>query len=93
MKRTVIYWKVSDMERRKEVKEALGITSVSVNGESEYKDDVAKLEPYIKEGLIVIRTKDYEEIRRKKICLDTIESKSVDRKKIGCGSRKRQVRK
>ena len=45
------------MERMKAVKAELGITVVSVNGESEYKGDVAKLEPYIEEGLIVVRTK------------------------------------
>ena len=49
MKRTVVYWKTSDMGRMKEVKAELGITVVSVNGESEYKGDVAKLEPYIEE--------------------------------------------
>lgn len=92
MKRTVIYWKVSDMERRKEVKAALGITSVSVNGESEYKDDVAKLEPYIKEGLIVIRTKDYEGRRFEKECVAPNESKLERRRKIQKSSKRSRVR-
>lgn len=91
MKRTVVYWKTKDVDRKKEVKEALGITSVSVNGESEYKGDVAKLEPYIEEGLIVVRTKEYEEVRRKKVCFDTIEGKPFNRKKIGCSRRKGKV--
>ena len=91
MKRTVIYWKTSDMERKKEVKAALGITSVSVNGESEYKGDVSKLEPYIKEGLIVIRQKDEQERRIKKVCVDTKQSQPYNRQKIGRGGRKRKV--
>ena len=60
MKRNVIYWKTSDTEKKKEVKAALGITSESVNGESEYKGEVERLIPYVEEGLIVIRKKDYE---------------------------------
>ena len=71
MKRTVIYWKTSDKERNKEVKADLGITSVSVNGESEYNGDPEKLEPYIKEGLIVIRKKDEQERRIKEVRFDT----------------------
>lgn len=92
MKRTVIYWKTKDIARKNQVKTELGITDVSVNGESEYKGDVAKLEPYIKEGLIVIRRKDEQEVRRKKICVNTIESKPNHGEKIGCGGRKRKVR-
>ena len=91
MKRNVIYWKTSDMERKREVKAALGITSVSVNGESEYNGDPEKLEPYIKEGLMIIRTKDEQEIRRKKVCFDSVESKPVNRKTIGRSSRKRKI--
>ena len=65
MKRNVKYWKTSDMERKKEVKAELGITSESVNGESEYKGDIGKLEQYINEGIIVIRIKGYEQkVRR-----------------------------
>ena len=45
MKRTVIYWKPFDVERKKEVKAALGITSVSVNGESDYSGDPERLVP------------------------------------------------
>ena len=91
MKRTVIYWKAFDIERKREVKAELGITSVSVNGESEYKGELEKLEPYIKEGLIVIRTKDYEERRIKKVCVDTKQSQPYYRLKIGRGCRKRKV--
>lgn len=91
MKRNVIYWKTSDMERKKEVKVDLGITSVSVNGESEYKGDPVKLEPYIKEGLIVIRTKEYEERRIKEVRVDSKQSQSYNCQKIGRGGRKRKV--
>ena len=73
MKRNVIYWKTSDTEKKKEVKAALGITSESVNGESEYKGEVERLIPYVEEGLIVIRKKDYESRRVEKVCVDTIE--------------------
>ena len=91
MKRTVVYWKTSDMGRMKEVKAELGITVVSVNGESEYKGDVAKLEPYIEEGLIVVRTKEDEERRIKEVCVDSIQGKSYNSKTIGCGGGKRKV--
>ena len=91
MKRTVVYWKTSDMGRMKEVKAELGITVVSVNGESEYKGDVAKLEPYIEEGLIVVRTKEYEERRIKEVCVDSIKGQSYNSKTIGCGGGKRKV--
>ena len=92
MKKNVIYWKTSDRERRKEVKEALGITSISVNGESDYNGDPERLAPYVEEGLITIRIKEYEqEIRRKKVCFDPIESKPVNRKKVGRGGRTRKV--
>lgn len=73
MKRNVIYWKTSDTEKKKEVKAELGITSESVNGESEYKGEVERLIPYVEEGLIVIRKKDYESRRVKKMRVDTIE--------------------
>ena len=79
------------MERKREVKTELGITSVSVNGESEYKGDPEKLEQYINEGLMIIRTKDEQEIRRKKICFDTIKSKPDHRETIGSSGRKRKV--
>ncbi len=91
MKRTVIYWKTFDVERKKEVKASLGITSVSVNGESDYNGDPERLVPYVEEGLIVIRTKDYEERRVKKVCVDTKQSQSYNCKKVGCGGRKRKV--
>lgn len=35
MKRIVVYWITKDRKRKAEVKAELGITSVSVNGESE----------------------------------------------------------
>lgn len=92
MKRTIIYWKTKDIARKNQVKTELGIADVSVNGESEYKGDVAKLDPYIKEGLIVIRRKDEQEVRRKKVYINTIESKPNHGEEIGCGGRKRKVR-
>lgn len=79
------------MERMKAVKAELGITVVSVNGESEYKGDVAKLKPYIEEGLIVVRTKEYEERRIKEVCVDTKQGQPYNSQKIGCGGRKRKV--
>ena len=91
MKRTVIYWLPCEKKRKEEVKEALGITSVSVNGESDYNGDPERLIPYVEEGLIKIRIKEYEEVRRKKIRVDTIESKPVNREKVGRGGRKRKV--
>ncbi len=71
MKRMVIYWRTKDRQRNREVKEALGITAVSVNGESEYKGEVDKLTPYIEEGIIAIRTKEYEERRIKEVRFDS----------------------
>ena len=91
MIRTVIYWKTSDMKRKNEAKAELGITSVSVNGESDYNGDPEMLVPYVEEGLITIRIKEYEEIRRKKVCFDPIESKPANCKKVGRGSRTRKV--
>ena len=91
MKRTVIYWKTFDVERKKEVKAALGITSVSVNGESDYNGDPERLVPYVEEGLIVIRTKDYEERRIKEVCVDSEQSQFNNCKAIGCNRRKRKV--
>ena len=94
MKVVMLYWTTTDTKRKNEVKAELGITSVSVNGESEYKGEKEKLTPYVEEGLFKIRVKEYEqEIRRPKVCFDTIESKPIDRKKTGCGSRARKVRK
>lgn len=85
MKRNVIYWKTSDMERKKEVKAELGITSESVNGESEYKGDIGKLEQYINEGIIVIRIKGYEQkVRRQKVCVNTIKGKPDNSEEVGC---------
>lgn len=91
MRRTVIYWKVADKERKEQVKKELGITSVSVNGESEYKGDVERLKPYVEEGLMIIRTKEYEEVRRTKVYQHTIESKPINREKIRRGGGKRKV--
>jgi hypothetical protein len=92
MKRTIIYWKTSDMERKREVKAELGITSVSVNGESDYNGDPERLVPYVEEGLIVIRTKDEQERRIKEVRFHTKQSKSNNSKETGCGGRKRKVR-
>ena len=71
MKRIVVFWITKDRKRKEEVKAELGITSVSVNGESEYKGAIDKLTPYVEEGLIKIRVKEYEEVRRKKIRIET----------------------
>lgn len=80
------------MKRKKEAKAELGITSVSVNGESDYNGDPERLIPYVEEGLMIVRMKEYEqEIRRKKVCFDSIESKPVNSKAIGRGGRKRKV--
>jgi len=91
MKRTVVYWKTKDRKRKTEVKTELGITDVSVNGESEYNGDLERLVPYVEEGLIVIRKNDYEERRIKKVCVDTKQSQPYNRQKIGSGGRKRKV--
>ena len=79
------------MERMKAVKAELGITVVSVNGESDYNGDPERLVPYVEEGLIVIRTKDEQERRIKKVCVDTKQSQPYNRQKIGRGGRKRKV--
>ena len=91
MKRTVIYWKTSDMERMKAVKAELGITVVSVNGESDYNGDPERLVPYVEEGLIVIRTKDEQERRVKEVRVDSEQGKSDNCQTIGCGGRKRKI--
>ena len=91
MKRTIIFWKTKDMKRKTEVKTELGITSVSVNGESDYNGDMEKLEPYIREGLIEVRKKDYEERRIKEVCVDSEQSQFNNCKAIGCNRRKRKV--
>ena len=92
MKKAVIYWLPCEKKRKEEVKDLLGVTSVSVNGESEYKGEVERLAPYVEEGLIKIRMKEYEqEIRRKKVYFDTVQSKSFDCEKVGPCRRKRKV--
>ena len=92
MKRAFIYWKTKDRERKAQLKAALGIKEVSVNGESEYKGDLKELKPYVREGLIEVRMKEYEEVRRPKIYINTKQSKPVHGKKIGCSSRKGKIR-
>lgn len=67
MKKVVIYWKTADRERKREAKIALGVSDVSVNGESVYKGDLEKLEPYVKEGLMEVRVKEHVEVKRKKM--------------------------
>lgn len=91
MKRAYIYWKTKDRERKAQLKAALGIKEVSVNGESEYKGDLKELEQYIREGLIKVRMKEYEEVRRPKVYINTIQGKPIDSKTIGRSSRKRKV--
>lgn len=90
MKKAVIYWKTGDIKRKAEVKEALRITTVSINGESDYNGDLAKLDPYVKEGVFEIRMKD-EEIRRKEVCVNPIQGQSFNSEKVGCSGRKRKV--
>lgn len=67
MKKVVIYWKKADRERKREAKIALGVSDVSVNGESVYMGDMEKLEPYVKEGLMEVRVKEHVEVKRKKM--------------------------
>lgn len=67
MKKVVIYWKTADRERKREAKIALGVSDVSVNGESVYMGDMEKLEPYVKEGLMEVRVKEHVEVKRKKM--------------------------
>ena len=92
MKRTVIYWKTEDRKRKTEVKTELGITDVSVNGESEYKGDVERLVPYVEEGLIVIRTKEHEERRTKEVRVNTKQGQSNNCQKVRGSSGKRKIR-
>lgn len=91
MKRTVIYWNTNDARRKAEVRKALGIACESVNKESEYYGDHERLIPYVEEGLITIRTKENEEIRRKKVCFHPIKGQPEHGEKIGCRSGKRKV--
>ena len=67
MKKVMIYWKTADRERKREAKIALGVSDVSVNGESVYMGDMEKLEPYVKEGLMEVRVKEHVEVKRKKM--------------------------
>lgn len=67
MKKVVIYWKTADRERKRIAKIELGVADVSVNGESVYKGDLERLEPYIKEGLIEVRRKNHEERKKKEV--------------------------
>ena len=92
MKVVMLYWTTTDTKRKNEVKAELGITSVSVNGESEYKGEIDKLTPYVEEGLFKIRVKEYEQkIRRQKVCFDTKQSQPINSKEIGRGGRKRKI--
>lgn len=67
MKKVVIYWKTADRERKRKAKIELGVSDVSVNGESVYMGDMEKLEPYVKEGLMEVRVKEHVEVKRKKM--------------------------
>lgn len=91
MKRVFIYWKTKDREREAQLKAALGIKEVSVNGESEYNGDLERLVPYVEEGLITIRTKEYEERRVKEVRFYSKQSQPYNCKKIRRGSGKRKV--
>lgn len=79
MKKVVIYWKKADRERKREAKIALGVSDVSVNGESVYMGDMEKLEPYVKEGLMEVRVKEHVEVKRKKMVV-VDSGKSLKRK-------------
>ena len=79
MKKVVIYWKTADRERKREAKIALGVSDVSVNGESVYMGDMEKLEPYVKEGLMEVRVREHVEVKRKKMVV-VDSGKSLKRK-------------
>lgn len=79
MKKVVIYWKTADRERKRKAKIALGVSDVSVNGESVYMGDMEKLEPYVKEGLMEVRVKEHVEVKRKKMVV-VDSGKSLKRK-------------
>lgn len=89
MKKVVIYWKKADRERKREAKIALGVADVSVNGESVYKGDLGRLEPYIKEGLIEVRVKEHEEVKRKKMAVVDSGGVSFKRKTSICVKQKK----
>lgn len=57
MRRVVIYWAGKDKTKEREARKALGIGGVSINGESEYRGDIGRLMPYIKDGIMQIRKK------------------------------------
>lgn len=71
MKKVIIYWKKADRERKRIAKIELGVADVSVNGESVYKGDLERLEPYVKEGLIEVRVKEHEEVKSKIAVVDS----------------------
>lgn len=79
MKKMVIYWKTADRERKRKAKIALGVSDVSVNGESVYMGDMEKLDPYVKEGLMEVRVKEHVEVKRKKMVV-VDSGKSLKRK-------------
>lgn len=89
--KTIVYWITNDRERKREVMDKLGIRYTSVNGESEYKGDLKELEQYISEGLIKVRMKEYEEVRRPKVYINTKQGKPIDSKTIGRSSGARKV--
>lgn len=64
MRRVVIYWATKDKAKEREVRQALRIGGVSINGESEYNGDIERLTPYIEEGIMQLRYKADEEVRR-----------------------------
>lgn len=56
-KKTVIYWRERDATKRRAAMKELGIGGMSVNGESDFNGSIFKLMPYVKSGMIQIRTK------------------------------------
>lgn len=89
MKKVVIYWKTTDRERKRIAKIELGVADVSVNGESVYMGDLERLEPYIKEGLIEVRVKKQEEVKRKKMAVVDDCATTFNRKTSLCVKKKK----
>lgn len=56
--RTVIYWTTDDRKRKKEVMEELGVSGVTINGETDYHGPEERLEKYKNEGLLKVRKKN-----------------------------------
>lgn len=53
----IIYWIEKDAEARREAMRELGVSGMSVNGESLYRGEIDRLKEYVEKGLIKIRVK------------------------------------